>query len=175
MSNLLTMAETAAIVPLLDSAPACENCGNPFEPRKGSGGKPQRFCSHECWQAYHASDKPNVFQCAQRATLETPIAATAQPKTENDAPAVTPADEEDFHWTDDESIVLREQPATAIYINRDGSIAIRQERMWNEDEDSFVFVRPQNAIAFAKQFLKVAGYGDVEFSQHAGGGFVDLK
>ena len=28
--------------------PRCENCGNPFTPRKGKGGMPQRFCKAAC-------------------------------------------------------------------------------------------------------------------------------
>jgi hypothetical protein len=34
--------------------PTCEQCGQAFEPRKGSGGKPQRFCRPDCRQAFHA-------------------------------------------------------------------------------------------------------------------------
>ena len=32
---------------------ACEKCGNPFEPRSGSGGSVQRFCCTRCRLGFH--------------------------------------------------------------------------------------------------------------------------
>jgi hypothetical protein len=89
-------------------------------------------------------------------------------------PAVADDDFE-FDWYRDDCIVLREQPATAIYVNNTGSLVIRQEKTWDRDEDTFVYVRPEYAINFAKYLLKVAGHGEVEFCKRAGGGFVDLE
>lgn len=82
----------------------------------------------------------------------------------------------DFDWCrSDPCIVLREQPATAIYLNPSDAVVIRQEKTWDREEDSFVCIRPEYAIKFAKQLLKIAGHGEVEFSQRSGGGFVDLE
>jgi hypothetical protein len=86
-----------------------------------------------------------------------------------------PDDGFEFDWYRDDCIVLREQPATAIYINNTGSLVIRQEKTWDRDEDTFVYVRPEYAINFAKYLLKVAGHGEVEFCKRAGGGFVDIE
>ncbi|MDP1583935.1 MAG: hypothetical protein Q8M18_10975 [Bradyrhizobium sp.] len=64
-------------------------------------------------------------------------------------PVVIPAhSEDDFDWNnpDEESIVLREQRATAVYRNRSGEVIIRQ-RSW-PDEDTFVFIAPEFATAF---------------------------
>lgn len=92
-------------------------------------------------------------------------------------PAVTEAqDNFEFDWyRTDDCIVLREQPATAIYVNNTGSLVIRQEKTWDRDEDTFIYVRPEYAINFAKYLLKVAGHGEVGFCKRAGGGFVDLE
>ncbi|MCC6948849.1 MAG: hypothetical protein IT539_13860 [Bradyrhizobiaceae bacterium] len=50
----------------------------------------------------------------------------------------------DFDWSEDDSVVLKEQPATAVYINPKGCIVIRQEQGPMDDEDSFVFIAPEN-------------------------------
>lgn len=55
---------------------------------------------------------------------------------------------EDFSWTDDkDAIVLHEQPATAVYINGDSFIVIRQNN-W-PDDDSYIVIDPQNAALLA--------------------------
>jgi hypothetical protein len=58
------------------------------------------------------------------------------------------ADPEDFDWDDPEedSIVLREQRATAVYRNMKGEVVIRQ-RCW-PDDDSFLFISPENEVGF---------------------------
>jgi hypothetical protein len=62
----------------------------------------------------------------------------------------------DFDWHDDSAVVLREQPATAIYPNRNGAIVIRQEHPWDEDSDTIVILQPQNARRVANAILEVA-------------------
>jgi hypothetical protein len=156
-----------------DTAPKCENCGSAFARRKGSGGK--RFCSAECRQAFHASEKPNVSQCGQRATLETPPDAIQPAKLETATAATAPDDSGEFDWSSSTAIVLREQPATAVYLNPADDVVIRQLAAWDREEDSFVYVRPEHAVKLCKQILKVAGFGDVDFAQRVGGGFVDLE
>jgi hypothetical protein len=51
---------------------------------------------------------------------------------------------ERFDWCESESIVLREQPATAVYINQAGDIVIRQANTYGDDDDDFIFLRPEN-------------------------------
>ena len=48
---------------------------------------------------------------------------------------------DNFDWTVDDSVVLHEQPATAIYCTKSGSVLMRQRL---EDEDVFIFIRPEN-------------------------------
>jgi hypothetical protein len=45
------------------TAPLCEQCSQPFNRRKASGDKPQRFCSAECRMAFHSENR-NVPQRA---------------------------------------------------------------------------------------------------------------
>ena len=84
---------------------------------------------------------------------ELPLAAPAK------APANIPVkkaslplvqeDSDAFDWDNpnEESIVLREQQATAVYRNRAGEVIIRQRGSW-PDEDSFVYLSPENEAAF---------------------------
>jgi hypothetical protein len=66
---------------------------------------------------------------------------------------------DDFDWHDDPSVVLRSQPATAIYHNPKGHIVIRQERSWSEDSDPYVMISPENATTFMEALAKRAREG----------------
>lgn len=128
----------------------CDQCGTPFEPRNGSGGKPQRFCSTECRLAFHApANIPNV---AQREEEKHWVPMVMQPQDIEAAPAAS-----NFNWSSDDSIVLREQPAIAVYRNSIEGLTIRQERAWNEDEDTIVVIAPQGIAAFMAALSKVCG------------------
>jgi hypothetical protein len=63
---------------------------------------------------------------------------------------------EDFNWHDDPSVVLKSQPATAIYYNPNGCIVIRQERSLAEESDPFVYITPENAVTFMEALAKRA-------------------
>lgn len=65
-------------------------------------------------------------------------------------------DPDDFDWNNDDSIVLREQPATAIYHNRHGVLVIRQKADWDAESDTFAFITPENAVRFMEALAKVA-------------------
>src|SRR5688572_9198694 len=43
---LIPEAELRRIAPIMDGT--CAHCGTEFEPRRGSGGRPQKYCSPEC-------------------------------------------------------------------------------------------------------------------------------
>jgi hypothetical protein len=57
---------------------------------------------------------------------------------------------DDFDWAEDDSIIFHAQPATAVYTNRHGDVVIRQ---LGEDEETFVFVRPENAQALCQAIM----------------------
>jgi hypothetical protein len=137
------------------TAGECENCGNGFEPRKG--GKPQRFCSETCRMAFHAEvrEAGKAVTEANRATctLQTVTTPLLEPKP---GPAPTG---EDFDWADDESVILREQPETAAYFNREGGLVIRQHR-WPDDDTVVVIAR--NCIAdFLDKLTDICGVPSV--------------
>jgi hypothetical protein len=63
---------------------------------------------------------------------------------------------EEFDWDTDDSIVLREQPATAIYHNKHGVLVIRQKADWDAEQDTFAFITPENCNVFMDALAKVA-------------------
>ncbi|MCW2110469.1 hypothetical protein [Bradyrhizobium elkanii] len=72
------------------------------------------------------------------------------------AMAADPAagEEVEFNWHDDDSIILREQRATAAYRNRAGELIIRQKADWDEERDTFVFISPENEVTFLEALAK---------------------
>ena len=66
------------------------------------------------------------------------------------------ADPDEFDWNTDESIILREQRATAAYRNRLGELIIRQRAGWSDDGDTFVYIAPENEVAFMEGLAKRA-------------------
>lgn len=88
--------------------------------------------------------------------------AKSEDKADEPAPVKAPDKVEvnppsdDFNWNTDDSIILREQRATAAYRNRAGELIIRQQASWDEDEDTFVYISPENEIAFMEGLAKRA-------------------
>ena len=68
-------------------------------------------------------------------------------------------DFDDFNWHDDPSVVLRSQPATAVYHNAAGHLVIRQERSWSQEDDPYVMISPENAVTFMEALAKQAREG----------------
>jgi hypothetical protein len=66
--------------------------------------------------------------------------------------AVAENEEDKFDWNADDSIILKEQRATAAYRNPLGELVIRQ-RAW-PDEDTILFISPQNEVAFLEGLAK---------------------
>jgi hypothetical protein len=52
-----------------------------------------------------------------------------------------------FDWCDDEDIAIQPQPAIAVYLNRAGSIVIRQEGPVHEDHLKAAGVGPAQRLA----------------------------
>jgi hypothetical protein len=85
------------------------------------------------------------------------LVAVRQP-AEKDAPVATP---EDFDWSNEEDIVLREQQSIAIYRNKHDSLVIRQERRWDQEEDVCIIVTAENIGTFIDRLTDVAGIPSV--------------
>lgn len=63
----------------------------------------------------------------------------------------------DFSWTQDrDSIVLPEQPETAVYTNGKGFVVIRQNG-WPDDEDAVVIIDPNNVRKLVAAMFAAAG------------------
>ena len=131
--------------------PVCEQCSNPFSRRTGSGGKPQRFCSTECRRLFHAANVPTP----KAGIGETESEAIPQPIAQRPIPE--PPRPEEFDWLTNELVVLKEQPATAIYFNPGDDLVIRQKAAWDREEDSFIFIAPGNAQEFLDRLCDVLG------------------
>jgi hypothetical protein len=59
----------------------------------------------------------------------------------------------DFDWYgDSESVVVRHQPAIAVYLNPHGEVVIRQEGQY--DEDHWIYVTRDNALKVAQAILE---------------------
>ena len=147
-----TQRPSAASADLLGHQPKCDQCGEPFEPRSKSGGKPQRFCSPECRAAFHA--QPQRGQRSPTCSAPSLPAAVEDPKPKA-APGAPAKDSEDFDWSDDSVVVIREQPETAIYFNPTGGLVIRQRNGW--DEDHYVYINAPLIGIFIDKLCDVVG------------------
>jgi hypothetical protein len=169
MNEPLSLIKEAQKVDADVAIASCKQCARPFVPRSGSGGKTQKFCSPECRQSFHSQRGQHGGSHVGLthgdgggiALIEKP--AAAPPRAKRD-------DFYNFSWADDESICLRDQPATAIYENSQRTIIIRQERSWDEENDSFVVIDSAHVFHVVRQILRVAGHGDVDLVRHLGGG-----
>ncbi len=73
--------------------------------------------------------------------------------------AQTPPPE--FDWSDSENVVLHDQPETAVYFNPKGALVIRQRADWNEENDPFVYICPNNIAEFIDKLCDVVGIPSV--------------
>jgi len=104
----------------------CEQCGEPLQPRAGSGGEPQRFCGEKCRQAFH-----------RRATVAQEIPTVAPPSPPNQIR--DPGS--DFDWSG-EHVIIEEQPAIAVYFNAKDGLVIRQHQ-WPDDDTTIIINKDQ--------------------------------
>lgn len=63
-----------------------------------------------------------------------------------------------FDWTNDNpDVVAPDARATAVYLNAEGEIVIRQQKAWDEEDDPFLALPPEYAIRVARKILRLAG------------------
>lgn len=48
-------------------------------------------------------------------------------------------------WVNGQEVIIEHQAAIAVYTNAAGGIAIRQERSWDEEEDTFIILSTPEA------------------------------
>jgi len=142
----------ADLAPVLSDL-RCQNCGALFTARM-TGGKAQRFCRRECRAAFH--NKRNVDERGPTCTLQTETAVVEGPSAEKarqKGPEVESHD--DFRWYDNDSVVLPQQSAMAVYQNLDGDLVIRQQQ-W-PDEDVRIVIKRGNEQRFLDALCDALG------------------
>jgi hypothetical protein len=155
--KLLIPEEELRRVDAMGDGPDCEQCGAPFEPRRGSGGKAQKFCSTECRMAFHSRtpERP-VGQRRPTSTLGIELPASRpKPNCNDTGPYAGPSGsgpaERDFEWdADNVDIVIQHQPRTAIYLNPYNAVVIRQEGGPLEEDDPFLLFTADNLPALIR-------------------------
>jgi hypothetical protein len=106
----------------IDTAlPLREHWQKPFEPRAGSGGSRQKFCSDTCRKPHHKGDAGGD--------------AENKPEPPTFKPAPIQDDANEVSWNDDDCVVIPHQAAIAVYFNPHGDVVIRQEGHYGPDED----------------------------------------
>jgi len=133
-------------------ANSCKYCGKDFEPRRGSGGKPQKFCSSKCRQAYHAEHEQQPPPPVEKVPVKAPVIS---------AP-VEDEDSRDFTWSgrDAADVLIPHQPAIAVYFNPHGEVVIRQEGHFGPDEDQFIYLQIKNLDPLIAKLSAIAR-GDI--------------
>lgn len=61
-------------------------------------------------------------------------------------------EDDDFDWMTDQAVVVSHSPGIAIYLNKEGSVVVRQYGM--AAEDSFVIIRKEDAKRVAKAIVE---------------------
>jgi len=59
----------------------------------------------------------------------------------------------EFDWYGDDTIVVQEQLAVAVYTNPRGNVVIRQKADWCDEDDIWIVISPDRAGAVARAIL----------------------
>jgi hypothetical protein len=161
-SELREIDAIAAELAVEDSAPKCEQCSEPFQPRKGSGGKRQRFCSEPCRRAFHAAaDSQRGPTPVQQQTLPVP----PEPK-----PAIEPAsDDSGWYWS------LPYQAKVEVSRTTADEIEIEEHSPVHTDENVRIIIARSNAVRLARCILFAAGFKTANLATRCKGGYCDLE
>lgn len=63
---------------------------------------------------------------------------------------------DDFEWSaDNEDVVQHSVQGVAAYVNAYGNITIRQERAWDEDQDTIVVLTVESARRLAEKLKEL--------------------
>ena len=91
-------------------------------------------------------DSPSLFANVEPPAIEPGEIAAEKSEI---APAIdetAPIDVNNFDWCEDDSVIMQEQLAVAVYRNRAGGIVIRQEARSFDEDDNFVVLRDAEAV-----------------------------
>lgn len=73
---------------------------------------------------------------------------------------VTRGSDDRFDWSNDESVVVEHQSALAVYQNQSGDVVIRQERSWDEDQDTHVVITKESLPQIIDALRRFAERGE---------------
>lgn len=160
---MLDISEQTDITGLIENKPLCERCSKPFEPRSGSGGKPQRFCSPECRTASHY--EPQRGQRSPTCSGSNLPAVIETPAKENE-----PADAADHCWA------VPSQDRIECSATNDDEVEIEQLSPIHPDENVRVHLARSNVVRLARSILFAAGFKSVLIATlDGGGGYSDVE
>lgn len=89
-------------------------------------------------------DKANLDLVPPLAAIEVHRDAGPGP---NEGPALASAgstSDQNVWRSDNPDVVLVSQPAIVMYLNTQRQVVIRQEQLWDEDDDSYVYISVEN-------------------------------
>lgn len=137
---------------------ACRQCVGLFEPRHGSGGKPQQFCSSACRFAFHQRRQRGEL----RPTCDSAEPSAAAVHNQNEPP-------EQQSWS------IEPQAEVSVLAAKGGSIEIEQKSPMGKDDDQRIFITAPNAVRLARMIMLAAGFKNIVIATDFGGGFVDIE
>ena len=76
------------------------------------------------------------------------------------------SDSREFDWTDEETVLVREQLTLAVYVNPYGQVVLRRERTLDEDDDTFIVISSEFVPQVARALMSAASH-EVEFEPGA--------
>ena len=161
MNELFALSAVLAVDPAATPSDTslCEYCNTPFARRTGRGGKPQRFCSPKCRQAFHAQREQRGPTCSAPSTAPS-VAQSSEKDTQATTDSPAPAGCTEFKWSD-EGVVIQEQPETAVYFNQYDALVIRQRAREYGDDDPFVVISSENIQMFIDKLTDIVGIPSV--------------
>jgi hypothetical protein len=106
--------------------------------------------------AIHKRAKAEGWERAPESGLH-PSANRFAPPLQTEVPtSLQPAEDDEFRWEpENRDIIVPDQAALAIYVNRWDQIVIREERSWDRDEDWYIRISRENLSAVIKRLQAI--------------------
>jgi hypothetical protein len=118
----------------------CEQCGANFQPRNGSGGKSQRFCSPECRRQFHGGTSPTPPTPDAGDGLGPNQVPDEKPpiiRSPKSQPALDPLD-------DVKCIVIENQLRVSVYLGEDNDVIIAEDGQYGRDDSCRICIAKHN-------------------------------
>ena len=136
----------------------CHHCGEFFDPRSGSGGKKQKYCTEECRRAADNERKANAPQRAQRAEAET---------SEGDDHPIEEI--ETFHGSIPRQLEIKVKSTKGeSYMGND--VELQQEGHYGfAEETDTIIVSSQNVLRLVRMILWAHGFKTIKIAHSDNG------